>query len=441
MENYSEICYNSFTNYRLGDFVDKSLYNSYLKILRSELVPAMGCTEPIAIALTAARAKQYLDEPVKSVLIDVSGNIIKNVKSVMVPNTGGLRGIEAAVAAGLVAGKPENELELLAGITKEEQSAIAEFIKAIPMSVSEADSKYVLDIGITLKSENHSVFAHTVESHTGLCLIKKDGEVPFEREINENNENAEASPLSIEGIIDFADNANLDDVKELLDRQINYNSAIAEEGLTGKYGAAIGRTLLMSYGNTVHNRAKAWAAAGSDARMSGCELPVVINSGSGNQGLTTSLPVIVYAKELGVSREMLYRALLVSNLTTLHLKSGIGCLSAYCGAISAGCGAGAGVMYLHGGKFKEISHTVVNALAINSGVVCDGAKASCAAKIASAVESGLLGMQMYMHGKEFYGGDGIVARDVESTIRNISQLAQSGMAETDKEIIRIMLKE
>lgn len=441
MENYSEICYNSFTNYRLGDFVDKSLYNSYLKILRSELVPAMGCTEPIAIALTAARAKQYLDEPVKSVLIDVSGNIIKNVKSVMVPNTGGLRGIEAAVAAGLVAGKPENELELLAGITKEEQSAIAEFIKAIPMSVSEADSKYVLDIGITLKSENHSVFAHTVESHTGLCLIKKDGEVLFEREINENNENAEASPLSIEGIIDFADNANLDDVKELLDRQINYNSAIAEEGLTGKYGAAIGRTLLMSYGNTVHNRAKAWAAAGSDARMSGCELPVVINSGSGNQGLTTSLPVIVYAKELGVSREMLYRALLVSNLTTLHLKSGIGCLSAYCGAISAGCGAGAGVMYLHGGKFKEISHTVVNALAINSGVVCDGAKASCAAKIASAVESGLLGMQMYMHGKEFYGGDGIVARDVESTIRNISQLAQSGMAETDKEIIRIMLKE
>lgn len=441
MENYSEICYNSFTNYRLGDFVNKSLYNSYLKILRSELVPAMGCTEPIAIALTAARAKQYLDEPVKSVLIDVSGNIIKNVKSVMVPNTGGLRGIEAAVAAGLVAGKPENELELLAGITKEEQSAIAEFIKAIPMSVSEADSKYVLDIGITLKSENHSVFAHTVESHTGLCLIKKDGKVLFEREINENNENAEASPLSIEGIIDFADNANLDDVKELLDRQINYNSAIAEEGLTGKYGAAIGRTLLMSYGNTVHNRAKAWAAAGSDARMSGCELPVVINSGSGNQGLTTSLPVIVYAKELGVSREMLYRALLVSNLTTLHLKSGIGCLSAYCGAISAGCGAGAGVMYLHGGKFKEISHTVVNALAINSGVVCDGAKASCAAKIASAVESGLLGMQMYMHGKEFYGGDGIVARDVESTIRNISQLAQSGMAETDKEIIRIMLKE
>ncbi len=421
--------------------MDKSLYNEYVKILHSELVPAMGCTEPIAIALTAAKAKSYLDEPVKSVGICVSGNIIKNVKSVKVPNTGGLRGIEAAAAAGLVAGKPEKELELLAGITADEQSAIAEFIKTIPMTVSEADTKQVLDIGITLISENHTVFARTVESHTGLCKITVDNKVIFDREINENDENAENSPLSIEGIIDFADNADLDDVKDLLDRQIEYNTAISEEGLTGRYGAAIGRTILMSYGNTVHNRAKAWAAAGSDARMSGCEMPVVINSGSGNQGLTTSLPVIVYAKELGVSKELLYRALLVANLTTIHLKSGIGCLSAYCGAISAGCGAGAGVMYLHGGKFEEISHTVVNALAINSGVVCDGAKASCAAKIASAVESGLLGMQMYMHGKEFYGGDGIVARDVESTIRNVGQLAQSGMAETDKEIIRIMLKE
>lgn len=418
-----------------------SIYNEYLKILHAELVPAMGCTEPIAIALTAARAKTYLDEPVKAVAICVSGNIIKNVKSVKVPNTNGLRGIETATAAGLVAGNPEKELELLADITTDEQSAIAEFIKNTPMTVTESNTNQVLDIGITLESENHKVFARTVESHTGLCNITVDGQVIFEREIDESNEASQDSPLSIEGIIEFADNVNIDAVKDLLDRQIEFNTAIAKEGLTGRYGAAIGRTLLMSYGNTVHNRAKAWAAAGSDARMSGCEMPVVINSGSGNQGLTTSLPVIVYARELGVSKELLYRALLVANLTTIHLKSGIGCLSAYCGAISAGCGAGAGVMYLHGGKFEEISHTVVNALAINSGVVCDGAKASCAAKIASAVESGLLGMQMYMHGKEFYGGDGIVARDVESTIRNVGQLAQSGMAETDKEIIRIMLKE
>ncbi len=422
-------------------FVERNIYNEYLKILHAELVRAMGCTEPIAIALTAAKAKSYLDEPVKSVCVCVSGNIIKNVKSVKVPNTGGLRGIETATAAGIVAGNPEKELELLSDITADEQSAIAEFIKNIPINVTEADTKQVLDIGITLESENHKVFARTVESHTGLCNITVDGQVIFEREIDENGESTENSPLSIKGIIEFADNVNLDAVRDVLDRQIEFNTAIAEEGLSGRYGAAIGRTILMSYGNTVHNRAKAWAAAGSDARMSGCEMPVVINSGSGNQGLTTSLPVIVYARELGVSKELLYRALLVANLTTIHLKSGIGCLSAYCGAISAGCGAGAGVMYLHGGKFEEISHTVVNALAINSGVVCDGAKASCAAKIASAVESGLLGMQMYMHGKEFYGGDGIVARDVESTIRNVGQLAQSGMAETDKEIIRIMLKE
>jgi L-cysteine desulfidase len=267
-----------------------------------------------------------------------------------------------------------------------------------------------------------------------------DGETVFEREIEQTAGDIDHSVLTTEGIIEFADTADLSDVSSLLDRQIAYNTAIAEEGLTGKYGAAIGRTLLMSYGNTVHNRAKAWAAAGSDARMNGCELPVIINSGSGNQGMTASLPVIVYAKELNVSKELLYRALLVSNLTTIHLKTGIGCLSAYCGAISAGCGAGAGVMYLHGGKFKEVAHTVVNAIAINSGVVCDGAKASCAAKIASAVESGLLGMQMYMHGKEFYSGDGIIAGGVEATIQNVSKLAQNGMAETDKEIIRIMLK-
>lgn len=420
--------------------MDKQIYNTYLQILHSQLVPAMGCTEPIAIALTAAKAKEYMTDEITSVCVCVSGNIIKNVKSVMVPNTGGLRGIEAATAAGIVAGDAKKELEVLVGITKDKQSEIADFIEHTKITVTEAQSEYVLDIGITLKGKRHTVYARTAQHHTGLCLIEVDGKAVYEKEIEENAEDIDHSILSIEGIIDFADHADLADVSELLDRQIAYNTAIAEEGLTGKYGAAIGRTLLMSYGDTVHNRAKAWAAAGSDARMNGCDLPVVINSGSGNQGMTASLPVIVYARELGVSKQMLYRALLVSNLTTIHLKTGIGCLSAYCGAISAGCGAGAGVMYLHGGKFNEIAHTIVNAIAINSGVVCDGAKASCAAKIASAVESGLLGMQMYMHGKEFYHGDGIVAGNVEDTIRNVGQLAQSGMAETDKEIIRIMLK-
>ncbi len=420
--------------------MDKQTYETYLDILNSELIPAMGCTEPIAIALTAAKAKKHLEGAATSVEVCVSGNIIKNVKSVMVPGTSGLRGIKAATAAGIVAGDPERELEVLRGITEEQKAEISSFANNTEITVSEADSDYVLDIGITLKNAEHTVYARTLQHHTGLCLVKVDGETVFEREIEQTAGDIDHSVLTIEGIIEFADTADLSDVSSLLDRQIAYNTAIAEEGLTGKYGAAIGRTLLMSYGNTVQNRAKAWAAAGSDARMNGCELPVIINSGSGNQGMTASLPVIVYAKELNVSKELLYRALLVSNLTTIHLKTGIGCLSAYCGAISAGCGAGAGVMYLHGGKFKEVAHTVVNAIAINSGVVCDGAKASCAAKIASAVESGLLGMQMYMHGKEFYSGDGIIAGGVEATIQNVSKLAQNGMAETDKEIIRIMLK-
>ena len=359
----------------------------------------------------------------------------------MVPNTGGLRGIPAATAAGIVAGDPEKGLELLQGIEEDDKKAIADFIESTPITVKEAVTDRVLYIGITLKSENHTAYARTVQHHTGLCLIELDGEKVYEKEIEETVGDIDHSVLTVKDIIEFAETVELESVKPILDRQIEYNTAIAKEGLKGKYGAAIGRTLLMSYGNTVYNRAKAWAAAGSDARMNGCELPVVINSGSGNQGMTASLPVIVYARELCVSDEELYRALLVSNLTTIHLKTGIGCLSAYCGAISAGCGAGAGVMYLYGGRYNEISHTIVNALAINSGVVCDGAKASCAAKIASAVEAGLLGMQMYMHGKEFYSGDGIVAGGVEATIQNVGQLAQSGMAETDKEIIKIMLNE
>lgn len=421
--------------------MDKQTYKTYLDILHAELVPAMGCTEPIAIALTAAKAAAYMPDKITAVSVCVSGNIIKNVKSVMVPHTGGLRGIEAATAAGIVAGDPARELEVLADVSEKQQRAIAAFLDATPVTVCEAQSEYVLDIGITLKSESHTVYARTARHHTGLCLIRVDNQTVFEKEPEETAGAIDHSVLSIEGILTFAEEADIRDVRELLDRQIAYNTAIAEEGLTGKYGAAIGRTLLMSYGNTVHNRAKAFAAAGSDARMNGCELPVMINSGSGNQGMTASLPVIVYAREMGVSDDLLYRALLVSNLTTIHLKTGIGCLSAYCGAISAGCGAGAGVMYLHGGKLNEIAHTLVNALAINSGVVCDGAKASCAAKIASAVESGLLGMQMYMHGKEFYSGDGIVAGGVEATIRNVGALAQNGMVATDREIIRIMLEQ
>lgn len=436
--------------------MDEIIYRDYLAILKEELIPAMGCTEPISIAYTAASAMKYAEKQSwysndgeriypDIVTISVSGNIIKNVKSVTVPNSGGLKGIEAAAAAGIVAGDADKGLEVLSGISLEKQAEINDFLKRKEISVNEADTGHILYIEVKLEfrknrtdSIKHSVCARTAGRHIGLYYISVDGETVFEN-IVEQQEGTDHSVLSIEGIIDFADNADVKDVQEVLDRQIEFNTKIAKEGLKGNYGAAIGRTLLLTYGDTVHNRAKAWAAAGSDARMSGCELPVVINSGSGNQGITASLPVIVYAREMKVSEDLLYRALLVSNLSTIHLKTGIGCLSAYCGAISAGCGAGAGVMYLHGGRLTEIAHTIVNALAINSGVVCDGAKASCAAKIASAVEAGLLGMQMYMHGKEFYSGEGIVSFDVEKTIENINILAKKGMLETDHEIIRIML--
>ena len=418
--------------------MDITTYNAYLSILHSELVPAMGCTEPIAIALTASHAAAALGEMPTSVSVLVSGNIIKNVKSVIVPNTNGQRGIRAAVAAGIIASAPERELEVLSALDEESHEKLAKFLENTEITVNEANSGKVLDIDITLSRGNHSVRARTVDSHTGLCLVEKDGEVIFSKEVEESSVSYDSSVLSVEGILEFAEHADLDDVREVLDRQIAYNTAIAEEGLTGKYGAAIGRTLLLSYGDTVYNRAKAWAAAGSDARMSGCDMPVVINSGSGNQGMTASLPVIAYAEYHEKSREELLRALTLSNLVTLHLKSGIGRLSAYCGAVSAGAGAGAGIAYLLTRDLRAINHTLVNALAISSGIVCDGAKASCAAKIAMAVDAGIMGFEMFSEGCQFYGGDGLVSKGVENTIRNISILGHDGMKETDRKIIEIM---
>lgn len=420
--------------------MDKRIYDAYVSILKEELVPAMGCTEPIAIAFAAAIARQVLGCVPQEVEICVSGNIIKNVKSVVVPHTGGLRGIEAAAAAGIVAGQAEEMLEVLSQVTKEQIAEMAEYLQKTKMTVTKSESDKIFEIILKVIGTDHTALVHIVNHHTEVVLVQKDGVPVYEMTYEDIKEvKTDRSLLTVEQIVAFADEVAVEDVKEVLDRQIVYNTAIAKEGLNGNYGANIGRVLLFSYGDTVHNRAKAWAAAGSDARMNGCELPVVINSGSGNQGMTASLPVIVYAKELGVSEELLYRALVVSNLITTHLKTGIGSLSAYCGAISAGCGAGAGIMYLHGGRYREIAHTIVNALAINSGVVCDGAKASCAAKIASAVEAGLLGMQMFMHGNQFVGGDGIVTKGVEATIKNVGVLAREGMKETDKEILNIML--
>ena len=421
--------------------MEQSLYNAYLEILKEELVPAMGCTEPIAVAYAAALAARALGCPAEKAEVAASANIIKNVKSVVVPHTGGRRGIAAAAAAGIVAGDADRELEVLCGVTEEDLTRMADFLASPPIAEERSGTPYLFDIQVRLFGGGHTAYAEIAGHHTNVIALQRDGEVLVEKEYLEQTSThaTDHSLLNVEQIVRFADEADLDDVRPTLQQQIDCNTAIARQGLEGHWGAGVGRILLRSYGDTVHNRAKAWAAAGSDARMNGCELPVVINSGSGNQGLTASLPVIVYAREMGVSEDTLLRALLVSNLVTIHLKTGIGPLSAYCGATSAGCGAGAGITYLHGGRYNEIAHTVVNALAINSGMVCDGAKASCAAKIASAVEAGLLGMQMQMHDSEFVGGDGIVLKGVENTIRNVSKMAHDGMAETDREIIRLMI--
>ena len=423
--------------------MDTHTYKSCIAILEEELVPAMGCTEPIAVAYAAALARDTLGAIPEAVEVAVSDSILKNVKSVIVPNTGGMRGVAAAVAAGIAAGKTERLLEVIADVDDAGRRAMAEYLKARPIRVVQSDTGCVFDIGIRVTKGEDSAFVRISGHHTNVVHIERNGEVRFDKQTAQEEQGANATlkaQISVREIVEFADTVDLADVDALLSRQIDYNTAISEEGLKNDYGARVGKILLQAFGDDVHNLAKAAAAAGSDARMNGCELPVVIVSGSGNQGMTASLPVIVYARKYAIPRERLLRALVVSDLITVHLKAGIGCLSAYCGAVSAGCGAGAGICYLLGGGYDEIAHTVVNALAIESGVICDGAKSSCAAKVASAVEAGLVGMEMTKRGSEFRGGDGILEKGVENTIRNVSDLARIGMRETNEEIIRLMIK-
>ena len=422
--------------------MDKNVYQAYIDILKEELVPAMGCTEPVAVAYAGALARETLGKLPTRTVLTVSGNIVKNVKSVIVPHTGGRKGLKAAVAAGILYGKADRELEVLAEAVPEEIALLETEVEGLGIELERADSDHPFDLAVRAEAGEDYAYIRILDHHTNLVLVEKNGEIlqqqPYTEQIGVPENRA---LLNVKDIVTFAEEVRIEDIKEVLGRQIEYNIAIAEEGLGGGWGARIGKTLLESYVDTVNNRAKAWAAAGSDARMSGCELPVVINSHSGNQGITASVPVIIYARDMGATEEELYRALAVSNLITIHLKTGIGSLSAYCGATSAGAGAGAGICFLHGGRYIEVAHTVVNAIAINSGMICDGAKPSCAAKIASAVEAGLLGWQMYNHDNEFHGGDGIVIKGVENTIRAVSRIAREGMRSTDKEIIALMLEE
>lgn len=413
---------------------------AYLSILREELVPATGCTEPIALAYAAARLRDILGVWPERIRAEVSGNIIKNVKSVVVPNSGGLKGIRAAIAAGVAAGDAGKVLQVISDVPVERHGAIAAYSQDTPIEIVCADTTRMLDIRLTGWAGEHSASIHIANSHSNIVREERDGEVLLEKPVTDSAEDnlTDKSVLNVADILKFADTVDLEDAIPLLRRQIDCNTAIAEEGLQNDWGANIGSVLLAEYPGDIKTEAKAWAAAGSDARMSGCELPVVILSGSGNQGITASVPVVRYARYLGVNQEKLCRALLVSDLVTIHQKSGIGRLSAYCGAVSAGVGAGAGIAYLLDGSYEAIAHTIVNAVAIISGTICDGAKPSCAAKIAASVDAGILGYSMYKNHQEFKSGDGIVTKGVDNTIANIGILAQQGMRQTGQTILSIM---
>ena len=418
-------------------------YQSYIQILKEELIPAMGCTEPIALAYAAAKAREVLGCLPDKVHIGASGSIIKNVKSVIVPNTDQLRGIPAAATAGIVAGKAQKALEVISEVSKDQIQQMKHFLETAEITVEHVDHHVTFDIIVDMWKGTDHTQVRIANFHTNIVHIEKNGEILLDLPVEDDSDKGltDRSLLDVESIWDFISTVDVHDIYDLLKRQIECNTAIAEEGLRNDYGANIGKVLLKTYGYDVRTRAKAMAAAASDARMNGCELPVIINAGSGNQGITCSLPLLEYAKEYEIPEEKVYRALALSNLIAIHQKTGIGRLSAYCGAVTAGAAAGAGIAYLCGGGYKEVVHTVVNALAIVSGMICDGAKASCAAKIAASVDAGILGYNMYLNGQQFYAGDGIVTKGVEATISNIGRLGKEGMKETNEEVIRMMIGE
>lgn len=422
--------------------INSRKYNDYLKILKEEMVPAMGCTEPIALAYAAAKCREVLEEPAEHCELKVSGPIIKNVKSVVVPNTGGRKGIKIAVSAGIVGGNASKMLEVISEISREQQVEASDYMDTHKIDIEPADNDLAFYIDITLFGKEHTARVVISRLHTNIILIERDKEIIWKKEEGvKGGYDTDHAILNVTDILDFANSVRLEDIRECIGRQVAYNTAISKEGLSGEWGAQIGKTLSASFGEDIRTRARAAASAGSDARMSGCELPVIIVSGSGNQGLTCSLPVIEYAKELGTDEGTLYRALVLSSLVTIHQKSGVGSVSAFCGAVCAGAGAGCGIAYLYGADIDIINHTIVNTLAICSGMLCDGAKPSCAAKISSAVDAGTLGYTMYKHHQQFRRGEGIVQNSVETTINAVGSIAREGMKQTDKSILDIMLND
>lgn len=423
------------------DEMDSALYANYLNILKHELVPALGCTEPIAIAYASAKACQVLGEFPDRIEMSCSGNIIKNVKGVTVPNSGGMKGIDVAAILGAVGGNADKALEVLENITPEHIQRTQELVEQHVCSCSLVENVANLYIAAKVIKGEHYAEVTIVNQHTNITKIVKDGNILLDQPVEAENEDAgvDKSTLTVKDILDFADQVKMKDIEEIIDRQVKLNTAISQEGLDNNYGAQIGKTLMHVWGKSATTRACARAAAGSDARMGGCSMPVVINSGSGNQGMTVSLPVIVYAQEWEVSREKLFRSLVVSNLIAIHQKFYIGSLSAYCGAVSAACGAGAGITYMYGGSYQQVSLTIINTLGNIGGIVCDGAKPSCAAKIASSVDAALMAFHLSIQNKSFLPGEGIIKGDVEETIKSMGYIGRVGMRGTDTEILNVMI--
>ncbi|MBQ6774562.1 MAG: serine dehydratase subunit alpha family protein [Synergistaceae bacterium] len=424
--------------------LSRELYDNYTAILREELVPAMGCTEPIAIAYAAAKARAALNEELTGLHVSCSGNIIKNVKGVIVPNSGNQKGIEAAAILGAVGGNESKELEVIAGADDNARTLTRKLVSQKFCDVSLAEDVPNLFIEVQAIGRSHKALVRIENYHTNITLIKRDENILLENNNHDNHEikqesHADKNLMKLSTILDYANELDINDVKEILDRQIEYNSRISQEGLDNKWGARVGKTILENWGSDVRACACARAAAGSDARMSGCPLPVIINSGSGNQGITVTMPVIQYSESWHLSREKLYRALAVSNLVSIYIKHYIGSLSAFCGAVSAASGAGAAITYMAGGDYASVGRTITNTLANVGGIVCDGAKPSCAAKIASSVHAAILAHYMSMSDKEFKGGEGFVEDDPEETIKNMGYIGKIGMKETDKEILNVMI--
>ena len=423
--------------------MDRELYENHLTILRSELIMALGCTEPIAIAYAAAKARQILGEMPETCTVHCSGNIVKNVMGVTVPNSGGLKGIDVAATLGIVGGDPEMELAVLESVTTEDQKKVRELLDKGFCTCKLIENVATLYIVVELAAGEHTALVEIQKTHKNITRMEKDGVSLLEQtatpeEVVQKTGNREL--LTVENIIEFAGEVKIEDIEPILSPQIECNMAICREGLENPYGAEVGRILLDGNDHpTVGLKARAYAAAGSDARMNGCPMPVVINSGSGNQGITVSVPVVIYAQEWNVGREKLLRALVVANLTAVHQKNYLGSLSAYCGVVSAACGAACGICYLLDYPHSVLCGTITNTIATVGGMVCDGAKSSCAAKISTALQTALLGMKMSVRNRAFQPGEGLVKGDVEQTISSFGRMGRDGMKATDNEILNIML--